>query len=337
MARRSSHESGSTDLIVETIDIALASDHRYFCGLLVASVSMARHAARDVALRFNVLDGGLTDEDWRTLHEKLQIEHPRVVVRAFRIDESHFGSFPAWSWGSRMAYARLALPELLADAEFVLYCDVDFLWQADVAELWALRDRRHAIQGHPDGWKLTCLRESAWFARNGIPFDPERYVCTGLLVMNLGMWREQGLERKVMAFLSEHPDVPYAEQTAVNAVVTDVGLLPRKWHRFSREMTRLDVGGECAIHFAGDTPWCCNWRAQPLGEAALAWHRFYGNLTGIGTWRSLRRSFPLQDVVLRRMLGLIVRCRVTRAPFFALLRLLRHGGCIDYYKDRRIW
>lgn len=320
---------------METIDIALASDHGYFCGLLVTAVSMARHASREVALRFNVLDGGLTAADWEMLHEKLRCAHPHADVRRLVIDETRYATFPAWNCGSRMVYARLELADLLDEEEFVLYCDVDFLWQADVAELWALRDERVVLQGHPDGWELTRERENAWYAAQGLPFDFERYVCTGLLLINLRRYRQEALTAKVMAFLSEHRDVRYVDQTALNVVVPEKGILPSKWHRFSRDLRHGEEKGDWAIHFAGDLPWRCIWRAHALNDAAIAWHRFHGELTGVGTWGSLRMFFGVKEILFRRLLHKIVSHRVSRGLFFLLLKAVGHGGCIAYYQEGR--
>ena len=320
---------------METIDIALASDHNYFCGLLVTAVSMARHASRNVRLRFDILDGGLTDEDWMILRQKIEVEHPNTDLRKFPIDESRFSAFPSWNSGSRMIYARLEIAALIHDAEFVLHCDVDFLWTADVAELWALREPRFVLQGHPDGWESTLAREAAWFARQNAPFDFSRYICAGLMLINLPAYRQKNVAGEVISFLERHPDAPYAEQTALNALVRDIGLLPRKWHRFSRDMKRDELKGAWAIHFAGDLPWICHWRAQPLNDAVVLWHRFHGRLMGVGAWESLRCFFSAREIIFRRTLFGIVNSRLLRKPFFAFLRLIGHDGCVPYYQEQR--
>ena len=321
---------------METIDIALASDHGYFCGLLVTAVSLARHASRKIALRFNVLDGGLSTADWESLREKLKNEHPYVEIRRLEIDETRYAAFPAWNYGSRLTYARLELADLITDAEFAIYCDVDFLWQADVAELWALRDQSFVLQGVRDGWPSTGERERTWREKMGLPFDFERYVCAGLLLVNLRRYRHEGVTTNVGEFLSRKEDVPFVDQTALNAVVRNIGLLPEKWHRFSRDLKPNELSGECVIHFAGDLPWRCDWRAKPLGAAGLAWHRFYGELTGVGTWGSLRRCFSVRAIVLRRILDRLLRWRLTRGLFFFLLVVAGHGGCLSLYREARL-
>lgn len=42
----------------DIIDIALASDGGYFCGLFVTACCIAKHADKAANLRFNILDGG---------------------------------------------------------------------------------------------------------------------------------------------------------------------------------------------------------------------------------------------------------------------------------------
>ena len=159
---------------METIDIALASDAAYFPGLLVTAASLARAASRSARLRFNVLDGGIGEENLCFLRERLSLEHPHAELRTFPVDDARFKSLRAWNGSGRMAYARLLIPGLLPESEFAIYCDVDFLWMTDVAELWKLRDgsvscrrvgRRtpQRLRGRRGGSRLT---ESASTARS---------------------------------------------------------------------------------------------------------------------------------------------------------------------------
>lgn len=320
---------------METIDIALASDHNYLCGLLVTAASMARHASRDVELRFDVLDGGLTESDWADFTRLVSAEHPHCRFRRLDVDSGRFEGFPVWNCGSRMTYARLLLPNMLDDVNFALYCDVDFLWTADVVELWRLRDESALLMGHPDGWPSTERRERAWFAKHGLPFDFSRYVCAGMLLFNLELFRRSGMAEKLLDFLSCNPDVCYVDQTAINAVVGNIALLPRKWHRFSRDMTKTELRGEWAIHFAGDTPWRRDWWTRLINDVQLDWHRFHGELLGIGTWKSLRQFFTVRDIVVRRVLYWMVKMPVTRVMFFLFLRLIRRGVYIDFLAEER--
>ena len=316
---------------METIDIALASDAAYFPGLLVTAASLARAASRGVRLRFNVLDGGLGGKNVSLLRERLSLEHPHAKLRTFPVDDAMFKSFREWNGSGRMAYARLLLPGLLPESEFAIYCDVDFLWMADVAELWKLRDRSVSLQARREANAVTLAREERWFAEKGIRFDRSKYVCSGLMIMNLRLFRERGISDALMDFLVVHGDVQYVDQTAINAVVGAVGMIPDKWGVFAWQ---YDAAGEsCAIHFAGSAPWRHGWWTQALTDAHGLWYRLYGDVVGIG-WRAARRRFlTLRQIASRRATWIVVRHAAMRVPFFLLLRLLRRGCCIPVLEE----
>jgi len=318
---------------METIDIALASDAAYFPGLLVTAASLARAASRGVRLRFNVLDGGIGGENVSLLRERLSLEHPHAELRTFLVDDARFKSFRAWNGTGRMTYARLVLPELLQDADFVVYCDVDFLWMADVAELWKLRDGSVSLQARREANAATLAREERWFAANGICFDRSKYVCSGLMVMNLRRFREHGISDALMDFLAAHEDVQYVDQTAVNAVVGDIGMLPDKWGVFAWQYDADIAGDGCAIHFAGSAPWRHGWWTQALTDAHGLWYRLYGEFMGIG-WRAARRRFlSRRQIASRRATWIVVRHAALRIPFFLMLRLLRRGCYMPELKE----
>jgi len=318
---------------VETIQIALASDANYFPGLLVTAVSLARSAAREVALAFNVLDGGVGETNLSFLREKLEEAHPHVELKTFAVDESRFSAFPEWNSGSRMAYARLIIPELMSASDFVLYCDVDFLWTADVSEIWALRDPGKSLQACPDDWSSTLEKESVWYAAHGIDVDVSRYVCSGLLLINLKRFRAEDLSRRLMVFLCAHTDVLYADQSAINAVVPDIGILPRKWGRFARSLHGAELPGAWAIHFAGSAPWKDGWWTQAITDAHGLWYRTYAQLTGIGYLDAVRTFLTPRQYGTRRLTWIMATHALLRIPFLLLLRLVGRACYIPEIKE----
>ena len=318
---------------METVQIALASDENYFPGLLVTAVTMARRAAKDAALVFHILDGGIGEERIEFLRGKLAAAHPCAELRRYPVETARFDAFPKWNCGSRMPYARLLLAETV-DADFIIYSDVDFLWQADVAELWKLKDESRVLQACIDGLVTTLDKEGAWFRERGLAFAPERYVCTGLLIMNLKKWRAGGLGRRTMDFLDRHRDVLFVDQSAINAVVDDIGILPRKWGRFSRELAKRELGGEWAIHYAGGAPWRSQWWTSLITPADRLWYRTYGEICGISgaVWRKFIAPGEYRK---RRFAYFLATTPVVRTAFFALLRAAGSGGYVKGLKTAR--
>lgn len=99
------------------------------------------------------------------------------------------------------------------------------------ANLLALADKSMLCQGHLNPRDATVdRREFGWFADNHIPIAPNRYLCSGLLLLNLGLFRALNAEQQCFDFLSRHPDVYFPDQTVLNAVCHGrTKVLPDDW------------------------------------------------------------------------------------------------------------
>lgn len=317
------------------VEVALPSDENYVCGLLVTAASMAKYMPPNVTLSINVLDGGIHYDTFVLLVDKIRSIHERTEFRRLPIDESVFAAYPKWS-GNRMTYARLMLAELLPDVDHVIYCDTDYIWLTDVTELWELRDDTIVLQSSRDGAPETERRERVWHECNGFEFDPERYFCAGLSFYNLHLFRQEQIIRQVSDFLVTHPDVPFADQTAMNVLLGQrTRLLPQKWQRFSRDVTNAEIIAGCAIHFAGEVPWrkLGLW-VNTITDAMLVWHRFNAFLYGISTWSSLRRWYGASEIIRRRILFYLAILPVMRTLFFMFLHFTGRGV---YIPNLKIW
>lgn len=319
---------------METIDIALAADAAYFPGLLVTAVSLARHASRERSLRINVLDGGIGAENREFLERKLAEAHAACTVRYFDIDDRRFAAYPAWNGNGRMAYARLLLPDLVTDADWLVYCDVDFLWLADVAELWKLRDPTRVLQARRDAVGTFLLKaEDEWYRARGIEVDMDDYVCTGLMIVNLAEFRRRQIARTIFGFLGEHPDVLFVDQSAINAVVREKGFLDERWGAFSRWLSDADFHRSLAVHYSGCAPWCGGRWNKVIYGVDRHWYAFYAELCGIGEWTARFRLLGVCDYFKRRLVYLLVTLPLVREFTFLALRVLGRGCYIPYFKE----
>ena len=316
------------------IEIALAADANYSMGLLVTACSLARRAAKEATIRFSILDGGLRQDDWDFLCRKVQELHPNSLFSRLAVDSRRLAKFPAWNGEGRMTYARLLLPGLMPGARHVIYCDVDFLWLADVAGLWELRRDDVACLCVPDGTDVVVERERKWFGSHGFAFDGSRYFCAGMCLLNLDLFRQMDVAGKCLSFLSRWPDAQFADQTALNAVLGEhanrlgfksVAFLPGKWHRLSRVVTAADLKGGCAIHYAGDTPWKRAGWHMPLSDAVVLWYREYAHMCGIGTWRALCRFNGAFRAVFLRLVFFALTVPVLRAISYWIIEDVRRA------------
>ena len=259
----------SNDNIVQ---IGLASDDRYYPGLFATAVSMAKFADESVKLVFNIIDGGIEFDEMRRLISSIREFHTDSEINLFKLSNIKSNLFP-----SKMNYARLLLPRLLSHVDHLIYCDVDFLWMANISQLWKLRNEGFFIQSTQD-IGFTQMSEARWLSKKGIEINPERYFCSGLLLMNLKLFRYD-IDRKLSDFIKTHSDIPLFDQTALNAILLPmdkgVDMLPAQWQRNALLVSDSDFLSPMAIHFSGLCPWA---RMRVIPDIVVLWMRTMADL-----------------------------------------------------------
>jgi len=287
------------------IHLALASDNNYFEGLLTTTWSVARNCSRANELAFHVLDGGISEQHWTFLTDRLSPFGCRVNRIAIN-DAQTFATFQTYHGNSRMTYARLLLPDLLPDVHQIIYSDVDILWAVDIAELWDSLNPNAILHCTPS--KHSPQAEIEWCARFGFDFEHSTRFCAGMVVFNLDKFRAEGLHRKMLAALDAcGGKAPCNDETVLNALVfgrKDRGFLSSRWqHMSGGQKQPLEATG-CVIHYLMDTPWQSIHKYHHLmTDAHMLWHRFHAEARQISVWRSMRMANSIADVIFSRALA----------------------------------
>lgn len=176
--------------------------------------------------------------------------------------------FPFHHRFGRVAWYRVALPELLPDVDRILYLDSDLI-VTDSLELLGSIDLGSAALAavtnplYP-GTSLDFLREL------GVP-SAHDYFNTGVMLMNLSAWRQEQLGAKLQSFIDRGRGLElWPDQTALNAVLWHRRLpLPPRWNAqntifdlrpkqlpFSLDDIELARRSPAVVHFIGPyKPW----------------------------------------------------------------------------------
>ena len=295
----------------DTVEIALASDAQYFCGLLVTAASIAKFANPGTALSFNILDGGIQDKDYDYLLSCVTSINPKSTFTRHKLNlENTYLSKTSAYLGSKMTYARLLLPFLLPDCDYVIYSDIDILWLADIERVWKLRSPSCPYISSPESCRGTLEMEKRWFNEHGLAFTDGKYFCAGFSFFNLKLFREQDISLRVFDFLQRHGATNCADQTGLNAVLgSQVQLLPRNWQLFPRNgISDSDIKSQVLIHYAGEAPWRASRQTHLLTDTQLLWFRFDALIRGISLWQSLRMHYSQKVIILWRTLFGAISC-----------------------------
>jgi lipopolysaccharide biosynthesis glycosyltransferase len=130
---------------------------------------------------------------------------------------------PTSTWVSPAGNVRLLLPNLLPDhIHRVLYLDSDVLVLSDITELWNSFDTNYAAAAAPDTPACPYVGRSkiaeVITSYGLLKSDP--YFNSGVLFMNLKMWRQEGIGKQVLDLIARvGHQFTYVDQTALNIVL----------------------------------------------------------------------------------------------------------------------
>ena len=161
---------------------------------------------------------------------------------------------------------RVLLPKVLSDdIHRVLYLDADTLVTGNVSNLFEIDMTDKAIAGAID--ILSFIPQT--FER--CMYEKEkRYVCAGVMLMNLDYWRANDLTDKVVAWGREHDaQIKFPDQDTINYLCRNNKIvLPMKYgilgvyfsnevffeHPYLNELKEC-LSSPAIIHYAAENPW----------------------------------------------------------------------------------
>lgn len=305
--------------------IITGSDDNYVPGVLVLIASAAFH---NPTARFAVLDMGMSPESRAridALAARLSVSIDRIEVsektfEALAVKRAHL---------TRSTYLRLLIPTLFPSEDRVVYMDCDMVVMDDLSELQEipLGDCPFAAvpcpSPHPEEVAATGHVIGS-------------YVNAGLLVMNLPIWRAEGLADQCMALLSD-PDRPLLseDQSAVNIIARGRILhLPARYNVYSDPSSYQRTGdlplSPAVLHYVvNNKPWNLPVPLSPIWEFHAA---RISDLMPARRKLSLRRRLSLINRDRKMLIGVAMRRRKYHVRQSVLT--LMTGALTTSYLDR---
>jgi lipopolysaccharide biosynthesis glycosyltransferase len=318
------------------VEIALASENNYFCGLLVTATSIAHFADQNTVLSFTILDNGISDSNYSFLEKTILERHKRSILQRIKISDANFSGLPLWH-GNKAAYARLLLPKLLPDnVTHIIYSDVDFLWMADITNLWDMKNDEIPFISAKDLNEIIKSGESRWCKTRNIHIDMENYFCSGLSFFNLSFFRKNNTAQKIINLILQYPDIGSPDQTALNVVLNGRHkIVDQCWQRFSRDSPVETITAPMALHYAGDAPWIISKRSRMITDIQLLWFRHNASIRKITLWQSLRLHYSTVEIITYRILFKLIMNTPLRWAFNLFLAKTGRWGFYEQLKKNQ--
>ena len=236
---------------VEDIHVVFNIDDNYAKFLSVTMISILQNT--DEHLNFHILTNGLSETSLKKLKELKKIKPFELDV--ITVDDKRIAQIPDYfrKTINSVANYRLLASSLLPDLDKVIYLDVDLVLTGDIKEYWHTDVRNDYLAAIEDP-----LNEKEGMLDNLPLPDKALYFNSGVMIINLKKWREDGIEQKFFENSAKFADVLLLpDQDLLNLTLLPAVKYLDKKYNFMVESEDLEKDHEfLAIHWAGFTkPW----------------------------------------------------------------------------------
>src|SRR3989344_3795219 len=249
-----------------TAAVVFSSSDQYAMLLGVALCSLFENKKGDYPVGVFVIDGGISAEN----KERLGILEKRYkfAITYVTPDGRLFKEIPIPRLSQTAyflpieVYYRIAVARILPPTyRKAIYLDCDVVVRGDITELFNVD-----LAGKTAGVVADCFQDER---RNhlkklceSIPAlgTPEElmYFNSGVLLIDLDLWRKRGIEEKLFKFIRENPGKLWAaDQDALNIVLPgDYRQLSAKYNLIAEDPRQKNEKNPVIVHFAGGSkPW----------------------------------------------------------------------------------
>ena len=200
------------------INICFATNDRYapHAAALIASIMENKLPEDELSFHFfSDKTSPAVQNVFRQMSRQLGFQ-----LTIYEMSDEQFADFPIFQ-GSRTPYFRLSMHRFLpATLDKIVYLDCDMIVTTSLSELFSID-----ISGHYAAVVAEALK---------VPHLPIEYPYfnSGMMILNLGKYRNENMEEVAIKFGHEHPDwVLFADQCILNYIFKgNVICLPLKWN-----------------------------------------------------------------------------------------------------------
>ncbi len=230
------------EIIKGEIPIFFSTDDNYVPYMEVAIRSLIENASKNYKYKIIVLNAGLKQENMDKVelleNENFQIEFADISEATKELAQE----LPNLYHFSIAAWYRLFIQSLFPKYDKVLYLYCDIVVMGDISELYNTDLHGCTLGGCADRI-IPNVKEFAEYTRFCIGVDAKNYINSGILVMDLKKFREQGIEEKFIHIMNKYNcEIVDPDQAYINFLCKDkIHYLPISWNRPAVEFVECET------------------------------------------------------------------------------------------------
>lgn len=237
------------------MNIAFNINRLAMIGLGVTLNSLLKNCSNPKKINIYILCADLNYDDKENIY-RLLFRYGLTNIKLIDFNaKKHFGNFKSLQ-GDWTAYGRLLLQDYIQE-DTVLYLDADLVIELDVLSLEGFDFKGKAIAA-VNGGPIRYSLENLFFC-DEIGINPElASFNSGILLMNLKVWRENDIKSQCLAFGRNYPDkLKSADQTILNGLfVGKFTYLPKEFNIAWYAHIDRPSNEKAILHFVGSPkPW----------------------------------------------------------------------------------
>ena len=242
-----------------TVTVVFSSSDGYVMLLGVALCSLFENKKGNYSVSVFVIDGGISEKN----KDRLRVLERRYGFTITYVipDEKLFEEVPTANWPVENYY-RIALARLLPRAcRKVIWLDADVIVRGNIAELFTIDltgNIAGAVADHFQDLRRDHLKKLCESVRAFKAPEKPAYFNSGMLLVDLDLWRKHEIEKKLFTFIRENPDkLLFAEQDALNVVLLGYcKSLPARYNLLAEHASAESDPHPLIVHFVGGgKPW----------------------------------------------------------------------------------
>ncbi len=193
----------------EIINIVFATDKNYIQHLCAALVSLLENN-KNLSIDIYIISSGMSKKSRRNI-EEITNKYTCRVKHIIISDELFATLAITHPYYPKGIYYRLLIPELI-DTEKILYLDSDIIVNGSIKELY---------EQELGTYYVGAIEDPGFDRHDQLRMNKTaKYFNSGIMLINLALWKKSGLQKKVIDFIENNPQsIWFPDQCGLNSII----------------------------------------------------------------------------------------------------------------------